>query len=98
MLKTFYIVPEFNLLISFISQIQHTTYLRTMADGFHLLQNHWLGLVLPIKVLGYFSIYIIAWKLFTSMTASYVKETLDEAVSNTGVNNIQLISEHNEPC
>ena len=49
MLKTFFIDPEFNLLISLISQIQHTTYPRAMADGFHLFQNHWLGLLLPIR-------------------------------------------------
>ena len=45
----------------------------------------------------------ILWKLFNSMTASDVKETLDEAVSNTGVNYIQVkhrprVLSDNGPC
>jgi putative transposase len=54
-------------------------------------------------VLDDFSRYIIAWQLFTSMTASDVKEILDEAVSNTGVNHIQVkhrprLLSDNGPC
>jgi len=41
-------------------------------------------------VLDYFSRYIIAWKLFTSVSASDVKDTLDDAIKNTGVNHIQV--------
>ena len=74
-----------------------------MANGFHLFQNPWLGLVYLSTVLEDFSRHIIAWKLLNSMTASDVKETLDEAVSNTGVNQIQVkhrprLLSDNGPC
>jgi putative transposase len=54
-------------------------------------------------VLDDFSRHIIAWKLFTSMTASDVKETLGEAISNTGVNHFQVkhrprLLSDNGPC
>jgi putative transposase len=46
---------------------------------------------------------VYAWKLFTSMAASDMKETLDEAVCNTGVNHIQIknrprLLSDNGPC
>jgi putative transposase len=56
------------------------TYFKVIGWGWYYLPT----------VLDNFSRYIIAWKLFTSMTASDVKATLDEAVSNTGVNHIQV--------
>ena len=69
------------------------TYFRIIGWGWYYLST----------VLDDFSRYIIAWKLFTSMTASDVKETLDEAVSNTGVNHIQIkhrprLLSDNGPC
>ena len=69
------------------------TYFRIVGWGWYYLST----------VLDDFSRYIIAWKLFTSMTASDVKETLDEAVSNTGVNHIQIkhrprLLSDNGPC
>ena len=69
------------------------TYFRIVGWGWYYLST----------VLDDFSRYIIAWKLFTSMTASDVKETLDEAVSNTGVNHIQVkhrpkLLSDNGPC
>ena len=69
------------------------TYFKIIGWGWYYLST----------VLDDFSRYIIAWKLFTSMTASDAKETLDEAVSNTGVNHIhvkhrpRLLSD-NGPC
>jgi putative transposase len=56
------------------------TYFRIVGWGWYYL----------LTVMDDFSRYIIAWKLFTSMTASDAKETLDETVSNTGVNHIQV--------
>ena len=69
------------------------TYFKIIGWGWYYLST----------VLDDFSRYIIAWKLFTSMTASDVKETLDEAVSNTGVNRIQVkhrprLLSDNGPC
>jgi transposase InsO family protein len=61
-----------------------------VADEFYLFQNHWWELVLPITVLDNFSRHINTWKLFTSMTVSYVKEILDESVSNIGMNHVQV--------
>ena len=55
------------------------------------------------SVLDDYSRYIIAWKLFKSMTAGDVKELLDIAVAKTGVNQIavrhrpRLLSD-NGPC
>ena len=69
------------------------TYFRIVGWGWYYLST----------VLDDFSRYIIACKLFTSMTASDVKETLDEAVSNTGVKHIQVkhrprLLSDNGPC
>ena len=54
-------------------------------------------------ILDDFSRYIIAWKLTTSMTASDVKDTINEAVKNTGVNHIRVkhrprLLSDNGPC
>ena len=69
------------------------TYFRVIGWGWYYLST----------VLDDFSRYIIAWKLTTSMTASDVKDTLDEAVKNTGVNRIQIrhkprLLSDNGPC
>jgi transposase InsO family protein len=54
-------------------------------------------------VLDDYSRYIISWKLTTSMGASDVKDTLDQAIDETGVKNIsvrhrpRLLSD-NGPC
>jgi len=50
-----------------------------------------------------YSRYIIAWKLFTSMSADDVKQTLDMAVEKTGVDQIQVrhrprLLSDNGPC
>ena len=55
------------------------------------------------SVLHDYSRYIIAWKLFTTMAASNVKEVLDLAIEKTGVNGVtvkhrpRLLSD-NGPC
>ena len=69
------------------------TYFRVIGWGWYYLST----------VLDDFSRYIIAWKLTTSMTASDVKDTLDEAVKNIGVNHIQVrhrprLLSDNGPC
>ena len=69
------------------------TYFRIVGWGWYYLST----------VLDDFSRYIIAWKLFTSMTASDVKETLDEAIENAGVNHVQVrhrprLLSDNGPC
>jgi transposase InsO family protein len=69
------------------------TYFRIIGWGWYYLST----------VLDDFSRYIIAWKLTTSMTASDVKDTLDEAVSETGVDKIKVkhkprLLSDNGPC
>ena len=69
------------------------TYFRIIGWGWYYLST----------ILDDFSRYIIAWKLTTSMTASDVKDTLDEAIKNTGVNHIQVrhrprLLSDNGPC
>ena len=69
------------------------TYFRIIGWGWYYLST----------ILDDFSRYIIAWKLTTSMTASDVKDTLDEAIKNTGVNPIQVrrrprLLSDNGPC
>jgi len=69
------------------------TYFRIMGWGWYYLST----------ILDDFSRYIIAWKLTTSMTASDVKDTLDEAVKNTGVKHIRVkhrprLLSDNGPC
>jgi len=69
------------------------TYFRIIGWGWYYLST----------VLDDFSRYIIAWKLKTSMTAMDVKDTLDEAVSETGVDKIKLkhkprLLSDNGPC
>ena len=69
------------------------TYFRITGWGWYYLST----------VLDDFSRYIIAWKLTTSMTALDVKDTLDEAIKNTGVNHVQVrhrprLLSDNGPC
>lgn len=69
------------------------TYFRIIGWGWYYLST----------VLDDYSRYIIAWKLTTSMTATDVKETLDEAVKNTGIKQIQVrhrprLLSDNGPC
>ena len=69
------------------------TYFRITGWGWYYLST----------VLDDFSRYIIAWKLTTSMTALDVKDTLDDAIKNTGVNHIQVrhrprLLSDNGPC
>lgn len=69
------------------------TYFRVIGWGWYYLST----------ILDDFSRYIIAWKLTTSMTASDVRDTLDEAVNNTGVNHIRVkhrprLLSDNGPC
>ena len=54
-------------------------------------------------VLDDYSRYIISWKLTTSMGASTVKDTLDLAIAETKVTNIQVqhrprLLSDNGPC
>ena len=69
------------------------TYLKVIGWGWYYLST----------VLDDFSRYIISWKLTTSMTATDVKETLDKAIENTGVNHVQVrhkprLLSDNGPC
>ena len=69
------------------------TYFRIVGEGWYYLST----------VLDDFPRYIIAWKLTISVTASDVKDTLDEAVKNTGVNHIRIkhrprLLSDNGPC
>ena len=69
------------------------TYFRIIAWGWYYLST----------VLDDYSRYIIAWKLTSTMGASDVKETLDEAIAYTGVTQVpvqhrpRLLSD-NGPC
>lgn len=69
------------------------TYLHVKSWGWYYLST----------VLDDYSRYIIAWKLFTGMSADDVKELLDAAVAKTGVTNVavrhrpRLLSD-NGPC
>jgi transposase InsO family protein len=69
------------------------TYLKITGWGWYYL----------LSVLDDYSRYIIAWRLFTSMTAQDVTELLDEAIARTGVEQItvrhrpRLLSD-NGPC
>ena len=69
------------------------TYFKIVGWGWYYLST----------VLDDFSRYIIACKLTTSMTASDVKDTLDEDIKNTGVNHIRVrhrprLLSDNGPC
>jgi transposase InsO family protein len=69
------------------------TYFKVIGWGWYYLST----------VLDDYSRFIISWKLTTSMDASDVKETLDQAIDGTGVTNIpvrhrpRLLSD-NGPC
>jgi putative transposase len=56
------------------------TYLRVVGWGWYYLST----------VLDDYSRYITAWKLFSTMGAGDVKETLEEAVARTGVERVQV--------
>jgi putative transposase len=56
------------------------TYFKVLGWGWYYLST----------VMDDYSRYIISWKLFSSMTADDVKQTLDLAVARTGVNKIQV--------
>ena len=69
------------------------TYFKIIGWGWYYLST----------VLDDYSRYIIAWKLTASMTATDVKETLDEAVKKTGIKQIQVrhrprLLSDNGPC
>ena len=69
------------------------TYFRIIGWGWYYLST----------VLDDYSRYIIAWKLTSSMTATDVKETLDEAVNHTEIKQIQVrhrprLLSDNGPC
>jgi len=56
------------------------TYFKVIGWGWYYLST----------VMDDYSRYIVSWKLFSSMTADDVKQTLDLAVEKTGVNNIHV--------
>ena len=56
------------------------TYLKVVGWGWYYLAT----------VLDDFSRYIIAWKLFTTMTATDVKEVLDQALAITGIDQVKV--------
>ena len=56
------------------------TYFKVVGWGWYYLST----------VMDDYSRYIVSWKLFNSMTADDVKQTLDLAVEKTGVNNIHV--------
>jgi transposase InsO family protein len=56
------------------------TYFKVVGWGWYYLST----------VMDDYSRYIISWKLFSSMTADDVKQTLDLAVKRTGVNNVHV--------
>ena len=69
------------------------TYFRVVGWGWYYLST----------VLDDYSRYIIAWKLFQTMAASDVRETLDLALDATGVSHVQMrhrprLLSDNGPC
>lgn len=69
------------------------TYFKIIGWGWYYLST----------VLDDYSRYILAWKLFTSMTATDVQETLDMAIAKTGVDKIKVrhrprLLSDNGPC
>ena len=56
------------------------TYLKVIGWGWYYLAT----------VLDDFSRFIIAWKLFTTMTAGDVKEVLDETLARTGIDRVKV--------
>ena len=62
-----------------------------MADGLYLFQDHWLGLWYSLStVLDDYSRYIVAWKLAAGMTATDVTDTLDLAISKSGIGSVKV--------
>lgn len=69
------------------------TYFKIIGWGWYYLST----------VLDDYSRYILAWKLFTSMTATDVQDTLDMAIAKTGVDKIKVrhrprLLSDNGPC
>ena len=69
------------------------TYLKVIGWGWYYLAT----------VLDDFSRYIIAWRLFTTMTATDVKEVLDQALAITGIDQVKVrhrprLLSDNGPC
>ncbi len=69
------------------------TYFKVVGWGWYYLTS----------VMDDYSRYIVAWKLFTTMTASDVKEVLDLAIEKTGVMGVQVkhrprLLSDNGPC
>lgn len=69
------------------------TYFKIIGWGWYYLST----------VLDDYSRYILSWKLFTSMKASDVQETLDMALANTNVTDVQIrhrprLLTDNGPC
>jgi len=69
------------------------TYFRVVGWGWFYLST----------VLDDYSRYILSWKLFTTMNASDVQETLDKAIENTGVDQVKVkhkprLLSDNGPC
>jgi putative transposase len=60
------------------------------TDFTYLKIIHW-GWYYLSTVMDDFSRYIIAWKLCKTMTAADVKETLEIAIENTGIQNVKVI-------
>ncbi len=60
------------------------TYFKVVGWGWYYLST----------VLDDYSRYILSWKLFTTMTASDVQETLDMAIAKTGVDHVKV---HHKP-
>jgi putative transposase len=56
-----------------------------LADRLHLSQGHRRGLVLPVDGARDFSRYILAWKLCTTMKATDVTDTLQLALTASGL-------------
>ena len=74
-----------------------------MADRFYVFPGGRLGWYYLSTVLDDYSRYIIAWKLFQTMAASDVQETLDLALEATGVSQVQVqhrprLLSDNGPC
>ena len=60
-----------------------------MADRFQLLQDYWLGMVLPSYCHGRFSRYIITWELCKNMKTDDAKRVVGAAVKESGIDEVQ---------
>ena len=71
-------------------QRQDHSHQPALADGLHLSQDHWLGVVLSLDRARRFSRYIVAWKLCATMGAEDVTATLDLALSAAGLDHVTV--------